>query len=623
MNVTWWPRAVGQFRGLRIALWTIAFCAIASTAHAGQLGALVSPGAPSKAHASLSGATRCTQCHEAGRRVPTAKCLGCHAPIASRIAARVGVHRSARDCISCHVEHAGANGDLRHIDTRAFQHAIETRFPLDGQHAKVAANCAACHKTRSFLQVQMSCSSCHADPHKGALGSTCTACHSTAAPFTQARDAFDHSKTMFPLTGAHQPVRCEQCHKTARFSDVPFGSCASCHTDPHEKKFGANCVSCHTTTERWSTRSVDHAKTGFPLKGAHASVACVKCHTSGVMTAPLKADRCSACHVNVHRDSIKDDCRTCHTETSFRGAPFDHESRTGFPLDGRHAGLACVKCHVGVSTEGLPLARKVADYGGASPDCVSCHGSTDPHKGAFGRVCEACHRTSTFDARAFRHPRAAEFFAGSHEPVACEQCHVRNAPLPALRPDAQAVAAAAPAAQARIAAARFPVPAMTCVSCHDDVHLGQVSSACETCHDVGGARFAAVKFEHGRTPFPLTGRHQDVQCALCHRTETRMFPSGTGTAMVLHPAGGLECRTCHADPHLGQVSTACETCHVTSTFKVESYIHRGMEDFFGGIHGRYDCVDCHKVETGTFPAGRGTTTKFLVGRTCASCHRGF
>jgi hypothetical protein len=105
-------------------------------ARAGQLGSLVSPGPLARAHAALEGVAKCTQCHQAGRQVSAPRCLACHGPIAQRIAARTGVHRAVgNDCASCHTEHAGVTADLRHFDTRTFNHQTETRFPLDGQHA--------------------------------------------------------------------------------------------------------------------------------------------------------------------------------------------------------------------------------------------------------------------------------------------------------------------------------------------------------------------------------------------------------------------------------------------------------------------------------------------------------
>jgi hypothetical protein len=136
---------------------------------------------------------------------------------------------------------------------------------------------------------------------------------------------------------------------------------------------------------------------------------------------------------------------------------------------------------------------------------------------------------------------------------------------------------------------------------------------------IDAAKFAPAKFSHDTTKFALSGRHKALECVKCHPQETRAFPAGTGTAKRL---GGTpsDCRSCHKDPHLGQVDTQCATCHATSSFTLLVYTHRGMDDFFSGSHGRLPCRSCHKNETGQFPAGQGTAMRFKIGRTCAACH---
>lgn len=571
---------------------------------AGATQVQISPGPLARAHVSLEGVGNCSKCHDAGRELSPDKCLGCHKPIADRIARKVGVHRAvADDCSKCHVEHRGADAELRHIDTQAFNHLAETGFAIENRHARLATTCSACHKKRTFLDARPACSACHKDVHKGTLGTDCVRCHSTEAVFKDARKQFDHLRARFQLTGAHRQVACEKCHVAGVYHGLRFDACQACHRAPHRKELGPSCTGCHTT-ETWKTRTIEHARTGFTLVGAHTQVACVKCHTAGVATA-LRFETCSACHVNVHRDSVKDDCRKCHTEVTFKAAKFDPGAHATFPLVGKHEPLACRKCHTSIAAEEVPLVRKVIDFGGVSPACVVCH--KDQHKGEYGRVCDACHRPDTFKPAGFTHPRVPEFFAGRHAGIACVKCHVRPA-------DALAARAGLPAVPPRA-----KNPAITCDACHADPHLGQVGTACERCHAIDAAKFAPARFSHERTKFPLSGRHLAIECVKCHPSETRAYPARAGTAKRFSSMSS-DCPACHKDPHLGQVDQPCAACHSTASFRLLVYAHRGMDDFFTGFHGRLPCKSCHKTETGQFPAGRGTAMRITVGRTCAACH---
>jgi hypothetical protein len=565
---------------------------------------LISPGPLARAHAALDGVGNCAKCHDAGHELSPEKCLSCHKPIADRMARKTGVHRNVTgDCRQCHVEHRGKDADLRRIDPQSFNHAAETGYPIEHLHARLAATCAACHKTRSFLVARPSCDACHKDVHNPTLGADCTRCHATDQAFKTTRQRFDHAKAQFRLTGAHRQVACEKCHVAGRFRGLHFDACSACHKTPHRRELAPACTSCHVT-DAWKTRTVDHARTGFALAGAHARVACASCHKTGVKVA-LRFDQCAACHSDVHRASVKGDCRSCHTETGFTPATFDHAARTGFPLVGRHEPLACRKCHAGITADNVPLARKVVDFSGTAPACVSCH--KDEHRGDFGRACDACHRSDTFKVAGFTHPRSPEFFAGRHTGVACVKCHMRPS-----------VAGGAKPATAGLAL-RATNPAQTCSTCHADPHLGQLGPACDRCHTIDAPKFAASRFAHEKTTFPLSGRHGTLACVKCHPAETRVFPAGAGTATRL-AATPTECQACHKDPHLGQADRACTACHTTSSFRLLAYTHRGMDDFFGGFHGRLPCASCHKTETGQFPTGRGTAVRLKLGRTCAACH---
>jgi hypothetical protein len=606
---------------LRTALLVSAVWLLAHGRADAQLGTLLSPGVLTKAHAGFEGIANCSKCHEPGAGITAAKCLSCHKPVADRIARRSGIHRDVRgDCVSCHVEHTGADGELRPFDQAAFDHAGVAGFRLDGRHAALARKCESCHKTRSFLTARADCQSCHKDAHSGKLGAACATCHSTQVAFRDVIEGglFDHAKTAFPLMGAHRSVTCASCHVNGAYTGLSFSSCTSCHKDPHQPSFGAVCMTCHTT-DAWRTTKVDHSRTAFPLLGRHAAVACASCHKQRAMTVKPRSNTCAACHVDVHRGTFRQDCKSCHNESGFSKAPFDHR-QTKFPLDGKHAPLACAACHTaqaGAAPIGVAkpaTAKRVragaADFRGLRTMCVSCH--SDVHNGELSATCESCHTTATFAVNTYRHLRTPEFFAGQHAPVACGACHLTNQRTPANAPVARPVALNV----------KFAGTATSCVSCHKDVHLGQVRRECESCHSVQAAKFGVVGFSHAATLFPLTGKHATAACALCHNPTTGAFPSGPGTAVRLKGVG-TECRACHQDVHLGQVEQRCESCHSTDSFAVPGYKHRTtqLRDFFIGRHVTAACASCHVPSTREFPGGRGTAMAFKIDARCTSCHR--
>ena len=597
-----------------------------------QLARLVAPGPLSKAHASVEGVGNCQKCHESAKGISAERCLLCHRPIAERIAARRGVHRTATECTTCHKEHRGAGADLRRLDSARFDHATEAGYPLDGRHSAVAQRCAACHKTRSFLKAETRCNACHADVHKPTLGAKCDLCHAVTTPFRDTRTRFDHSNAAFALQGSHQRVECAKCHLDKVYRGLKFADCSDCHRDPHNRKFTAACSSCHVV-EAWKTQKVDHAKTAFPLRGKHAEATCAACHTQSPLRVKLAAERCTSCHADVHRGEFTQECNTCHTEQTWRNATLDHQAKTksGYALVGRHATTACTACHKGVklstpSSAAPKTTGKVTfdniDFRGLRTDCASCH--ADPHRAELGAGCETCHSPNSFRLTDFTHPRSGEFFAGQHSGVQCARCHAPRNPETPPRPDKP------------LEGWRFKNVPTTCVSCHRDVHLGQEGSQCESCHSIAGSRFAAVGFSHAKTTFALTGKHQDAACAKCHRSETGEFPSGRGTAMRFKGLA-TACTSCHEDKHLGQLGRSCDTCHTTASFKITNYKHAGKPGFFVAKHASARCQDCHKQQEGTFPAGPGAAVRYkgfvtgcvtchadkhagALGRECATCH---
>ncbi len=79
---------------------------------------------------------------------------------------------------------------------------------------------------------------------------------------------------------------------------------------------------------------------------------CTACHVKPPTQVRLQAKACRDCHSDVHAGQFKQDCGSCHTQVTFKKAPFEHDTATRFPLAGKHAALACSRCHKGAATTG-------------------------------------------------------------------------------------------------------------------------------------------------------------------------------------------------------------------------------------------------------------------------------
>jgi hypothetical protein len=204
-------------------------------------------------------------------------------------------------CSSCHAKddaHNGAFGtDCSQCHTTAawlpasFDHS-KLGFPLTGAHASL--ECAKCHLNNVFTAIDSACYACHAkdDAHNGQFGTDCGTCHTTPAWLPA---SFDHSKTGFPLTGAHAGLSCSKCHTSGVFSGLA-NACSSCHAEPsfHAGLFaGMTCDQCHTTAS-WGPAAFNLSHpSGCGEHGCinHEGATCRDCHTVNLSTAT-----CLKCH---------------------------------------------------------------------------------------------------------------------------------------------------------------------------------------------------------------------------------------------------------------------------------------------------------------------------------------
>jgi hypothetical protein len=467
-----------------------------------------------------------------------------------------------------------------------------------------------------------------------------------------------------PLAEAHRELdgatQCFQCHPRGG-SGTMDARCLACHTEiawlrarnrgTHARVGKRECASCHPDHAgrefrmiAWkggSPESFDHREAGFALEGKHARVECRACHAPKLQRPPLAAmirvkDRtrtwlgldpaCASCHEDPHRGALGATCERCHDLAAWKPAPrFDH-ARTRYPLTGRHAEVACAKCH---EAPGLSLAHDA--QGRAVPrykplpfaECSACH--RDPHAGRFGPKCAKCHGTDSFqrvDARHFDHDRTRYPLRGRHATVPCASCHdpkQGGSPKP---------------------------PFATCASCHRDAHGGRGTLAgkpadCAACHTVTDFRTSTFTVaQHRATPYPLEGRHATADCSACHRR----LPSGRaaavwGTSRVELRPPHQRCADCHADPHRGRFepggarprAESCLACHGLDRFRpsrMDAAAHEATRYPLDGAHRATPCQACHPElkaapAASTLLAAAGATRPLLFAderRRCAECH---
>ena len=520
--------------------------------------AQISPGDLSEPHKDLEGIGNCTQCHTIGKEISNSNCLTCHKEIDSRIAAGKGYHATVKgtQCIECHKEHHGRSFTLIRFDKKNFDHA-QTGFRLEGKHGSL--QCEQCHtgkniaaediralsdkrKSTTFLGLGTTCRSCHADNHRGQFSQECTQCHTVNGwkPVVK----FSHDRARFRLTGSHEKVQCGLCHKktwqngaATQYVQLEFGTCTSCHTDPHRGKFRQECSSCHTT-ESWrkvGITSFDHQTTLFPLKGKHAALKCAVCHPADKTGKNPNGEpgfriarfgKCTDCHADAHAKQFAaradgGDCQSCHTEEGFAPSTFTLTAHDGtrFSLLGAHRAVSCAGCHKEGKVKGACTRQFRWNE---ELKCITCH--EDVHKGEFKQRmtngCETCHTVNAWEAVTFSHDKTKFPLKGKHAELTCKKCHTT--------PDG---------------VSRYTGLPMQCAQCHTDVHAGQFqkngATACARCHTEKG--WKALVFDHDtQSRFSLTGKHRTVRCEQCHK-ETMIKNQRT----ILYRPMEAACVDCH------------------------------------------------------------------------------
>jgi hypothetical protein len=520
-------------------------------------------------------------------------------------------------CVSCHLKDFQGTTNPNHVSGgfpqtcqqchsttnwtgATFDHS-STGFALTGAHATTP--CANCHVNGNYNLTNTTCVSCHLKDFQGTtnpnhaqqgIAQTCETCHNTAA-WQPAQ--FDHSKSGFPLTGAHATVQCAQCHINNNYN-ITDTTCVSCHlkdfqgtTNPNhaQQGFSQTCETCHNTAA-WQPAQFDHAKSGFPLTGAHATLQCAQCHVNNNYN--ITDTTCVSCHLkdfqgttdpNHVQANFPQTCQQCHNTTDWGSATFDHAS-TGWALTGAHATVACTQCHVNGN-----YSLTTADT-----NCVSCHlkdyqGTTNPNhvQSGFPQTCQQCHNTTDWLNATFDHASTGWPLTGVHLTTPCAQCHVNG---------------------------NYNLTNTACVSCHLQDFQGTTNpnhvqsgfpQTCQQCHNT--TDWLNATFDHASTGWPLTGTHLTTPCAQCHVNNNYNL---TNTA----------CVSCHLKDFQGTTNPnhvqaglpqTCQQCHNTTDWGNGTFDHATTGWALTGFHATVPCAQCHV---------NGNYALTAANTKCDSCH---
>ena len=85
----------------------------------------------------------------------------------------------------------------------------------------------------------------------------------------------------FPVkfAGAHDRVRCVECHTKGRELQGMAQQCIACHqqNDVYHNSLGPNCADCHSQ-QTFTAARFRHDRVGCSLRGVHRVLPCVDCH---------------------------------------------------------------------------------------------------------------------------------------------------------------------------------------------------------------------------------------------------------------------------------------------------------------------------------------------------------
>lgn len=588
-------------------------------------------------------------------------------------------------CISCHEPDYNSTTNPNHLNNGFPQeceqcHSLtpgwrpanfsshDQYFPIySGEHNGEWSSCSDCHTTQGSFN-QFSCIDCHEhnqsdmnEEHDDVSGYSynslaCFGCHPTGS----ADQAFNHSTTSFPLTGAHTGASCLDCHSDGYAGTSDF--CFDCHQEDFNQTVNPDhissnipntCSDCHTTQPGWTPATFPIHSQFYALNGAHAVIAneCASCHSGNYSQTPTT---CAGCHLPDYNETTNPphaqinfptECMECHNETAWIPSTFNHDGQY-FPIySGEHNGEwdVCSDCH-----------NNSSNFGQFT--CIDCHehNQTDmneEHAGIQGYIysssaCFACHPDGS-SSTAFDHGNTGFPLTGAHVGLSCEACHPSG----------------------------NPVASPNCVDCHETdynqslnpnhIQTG-IPHSCAECHSTNPGWTPATFTIHNQY-YALNGAHALISndCSSCHQGNYNNTPTacsgchmpdynGTTNPNHIQQQFPIECLTCHDEnawqpstfnhnstsfPLTGaHVGTSCNDCHNEGYTNTSSLCFDCHEiDYNQSINPNHlainiptSCADCHTTIPGWEPADFDIHNQYyqlngahaLIADNCSSCHNG-
>ncbi len=220
---------------------------------------LVSPGRLSVVHASLQG--NCGACHSPIRGVEAASCIVCHANDRNLLQRQpTSFHANVSECAPCHAEHR----EVARLSDR-MNHAELARIGLRqlGEPRRGIDNASADQLIRWTQESAL-----------------------TASTLESQRD----------VTSLEATLDCYTCHE---------------NDDRHQRFFGTDCVSCHSTTE-WTITEFRHPRSD--------SRDCAQCHQAPP-SHYMEHFKMISMQVADVRSARVNQCYLCHQTTSWNDIP--------------------------------------------------------------------------------------------------------------------------------------------------------------------------------------------------------------------------------------------------------------------------------------------------------------